>query len=336
MIDAIIDDLSDNALQYFKFEGKPVIEKLSEHIYNNSGIVILRVVLGAKETKLYVKKLAVSEYNRNLVHERVVTEFNIMESLHEKFEPYPKLSVARPVAVYPEDLILVTEECKGATLEHYLSRATMRWSSKNTASQCADYCRSSGQWLALFHEFTKKPNTAFNLEGLMEYCDIRLKLLAGNAKSHVDDGFRRRVIQYLERLANEIRVEDNFIAGRHNDFLPQHVFLNEEQLAVIDLTMFDYDSIYYDICSLWNKLESMKADPLVSSNSVSRSQEAFLDGYGRDIDLNTPLFKAILVRRKVTKMLEIANSQSRWLHHKYLERKLYWGNNTWLTSEIES
>ena len=102
------------------------------------------------------------------------------------------------------------------------------------------------------------------------------------------------------------------------------------------MTMFDHDSIYYDLCSLWHKLETMKVDPFIKSTTVSELQGAFLDGYGKAIDIDSPIFKAIQVRRKVTKMLEIASSDTYLLHRRIMDRKLYNQHFDWLVMECDA
>ena len=77
-------------------------------------------------------------------------------------------------------------------------------------------------------------------------------------------------------------------------------------------------------------------NPFIKSATVSDLQDAFFEGYGKEIDVSAPIFRAIQVRRKVTKMLEIVNSNTYRVHTRYMDRKLYNQYFQWLVEEFRS
>lgn len=80
----------------------------------------------------------------------------------------------------------------------------------------------------------------------------------------MSSALRKKIVGFLKNLGQNVKVEDNIVAGRHNDYAPHNIITNGEGLSVLDFTMFDYDSVYYDCSNFGRKLEWMKTSPFYS------------------------------------------------------------------------
>ena len=63
--------------------------------------------------------------------------------------------------------------------------------------------------------------------------------------------------------------------------------------------------MYYDYCNFWHKLESLKDNVFVSTETVTSLQKSFSDGYGVIGGVDSPLFCVVRCRYTINSMLNI-------------------------------
>lgn len=329
--DAIISNASENWVQ----DGRPSIAdmRITRHTYSQT--IQLEIHMGNKKKRVYVKIPITDEHNKQFVIQRLSTEYDILKDLYKAFLPYDNISVVKPVAFLAEHNAIVTEEAPGNTLQDLIGTRAKIFTISRDAVQLEHYCYLCGQWLAIFHSITKKGQEPFRIESVLRYCDYRLGLLARTPNSGIDDLFRGRILDCLNVLAQRIPPESNIIAGRHNDYAPHNVIVNDGKISVLDFNMYDQESIYYDICNFWHKLESMKISPLYSSDKIAQLQNQFFEGYGQSVDLKFPGFIIAQYRFTVTKMATMAGSQIRMPHRWLVNKYLYLVYLNWLKKTIK-
>ena len=107
----------------------------------------------------------------------VSEEFEMLGRLYSPFASLKKYGVVRPVTVLPQLQVVVTEMVPGLHLSEVISRATRRPSSRKDLERGIEHCRLADQWFRHFQTLNRQGKQAFDVEGLIRYCDRRLDLL---------------------------------------------------------------------------------------------------------------------------------------------------------------
>ncbi len=272
----------------------------------HSTCTVLRLSAAGVARRFYLKTLESTEASRALKRAQLVEEYRLLEDLSPRFAPYPGLGVITPVACWPEDLSLLTEEFPGESLEAAIGRAN-RFRGEHPAEQIETLCRLAGRWLSLFQMFTKPTASQPDEMGpLLAYCERRLQILGDAPGSGADTGLVRAVRAHLGRLAAEVSPEELTSVGRQNDFRPDNIVTDGTRIAVLDFTGFTSGPALYDFVKFWMKLEDYGSGPLFGTGRVTRWQAAFAEGYGSMVDLTAPLARFLLLANRLDKMSEFA------------------------------
>ncbi len=333
-IEKIIEEIRDDADKYFDWSGKPEVKIVEYRKVLYSTICIVEMRFQGQSRRLYIKQPDVNKNNFQNVQNRLNNEFTVLQFLRERFNSYEGLAVVRPLLVAQEEHALVTEETKGETLQDVLGRNGKFFCSSRKLAALTNYCFKCGRWLSLFHGFTRKPDLHVQFDQLIEYCVTRLQLLERQPSSRIDSTLTKAVQDFLGREMSALSHEHMNVAGCHYDFAPHNIIVDEFNVTVLDLNMFDYDSVYYDLCCFWQKLESMTHHPIYRRSMIQELQRAFLSGYGEDISVDSPLFQIALVRFRLAKMLDVSQTQGHGLV-RFFNRKVYEGYRTWLINLVK-
>jgi hypothetical protein len=265
-----------------------------------------------------------------VARERVMAEYNILSRLSEHFREHGTFGVARPIAVFPEELALATEEVRGTGLMGLIGRSAKRYTLGGRQDLLEQYCRLAGGWLQEFQSITPQGSGDFNIQGLMRYCDQRLAILIADGRSGIDGKFKARFAEYLNRQHSRLTGPTR-IVGRHNDFSPHNIIVSGNCLSVLDFGFFDYDSYIYDLCSFWFKLEYMKSSPLFSPATIDRLQYSFFEGYGSSAGRDDPAFDLVALQFILTRMASLAGKGLRRGVRGWFDRRSYAWCLSWLT-----
>ena len=326
----ILDQIVRDGNRIFDASGKVTVGKIDE--FSNPGSTTCRVELFVGEARysIYVKILIPGRGVTEKIKEDVFKEYGVLQSLYEGFAGISHISVVRPLAVFPDYRAIVTEEARGPTLQHRLSRATRIWASSHDSDKAGRSCYLAGKWLNKFQQLTYKGNAPFSAGDLVDYCNVRLCDLVARPESGVNDSLQQKLSDCIEAMSRQAKQQQNTVAGCHNDFAPHNMIAQDNHLCVLDFGFFNYDSTIYDVCRFWHRLETFKTDPLVSSRRITEYQESFLLGYEHTVDRNASAFRLAEIRFVLSSMCTLLKGGSRSFVKRQVDSYVYRKYLRWL------
>jgi hypothetical protein len=238
--------------------------------------------------------------------ERFEAEFRILEALWSEFGDGNDIGVVRPLKFYSEYSTLATVGAAGERLRKYLREQIPALRSlASTPDDALQYMRRCGRWLRRFHKVTAVEPRPFDADELLEYCEDRLVMLQQNPRINLDARLASQVIDRLAATAGGATGLIAPMAGCHGDFMSHNIMVQPRRMRVLDFTMYEINSTYYDACGFWSELELMKQRPRAPTQHLSRLQAAFLESYG-EANPEDPLFMAIHIRYLLVAFCRVA------------------------------
>ncbi len=230
---------------------------------------------------IYVKILArrvTFQTNPEKYVTRLAAEFAVGRRLHAALGNAKEFGIVKPVAYYPDDLAMVTEEAPGAPLSKVISRDARFWPSTASVERLATHCRRAGYALAAIQQATREVSR-YNPAELIEYIDVRMQRLLESGRVPFSAADRRQIVRFLETAIPAIPVEQLGLCGSHSDYAPFNVLAAAEKITVADFTMFKVGSVYNDLTYFYHRLEGYLHKPVYRPQTIHRLQEEFLRGY---------------------------------------------------------
>jgi hypothetical protein len=265
---------------------------------------------------------------------QIQDEFTVLERLWNQFSSEAALGVVRPVACFPEELAIVTEEAAGTSLSAYMEGAKIH-AGRRRLARLLDLCERCGTWLRLFQAFTRDgQEREYDFGEIVDYCDVRLARLSSARPREVTEALRSGVRGCLERTIAEARRGVLDVAARHNDFGPQNIIVDGDRIVVLDFGGFNHGPACSDYVRFWSQLELMASSPLVTRATVRELQAAFARGYGDRLDERDPLFSLFRIAFVLDKMDDVwlGWSSFPW-YRKISYRRLHDGSLAWLVAQ---
>ena len=326
----ILEKIVHEGDRIFETGGRVAVGEIDE--FSNPGSTTYRIelLLDGERRAIYVKALIPGRGATETIKEDVQKEYDVLCSLYDGFKDMPDISVVRPIAVFPEHRVIATEEAPGPTLQQLLSRATRFWSSSRDSGNAGRSCYLAGKWLNKFQQLTHRGNHPFSAGDIMHYCHVRLSDLGARPGSGINDSLQHDISKWIEAVSRQACQEDNAVAGCHNDFAPHNMIAQDNHLSVLDLGFFSYDSTLYDVCRFWHRLETFKADPLVSSSRVRNYQESFLRGYEHSVDRSASVFRLAECRFVLSSMCTLLKDCPGSFIRRQADSHLYRNYLSWL------
>jgi len=177
-----------------------------------------------------------------------IKEYETLKILYERMPKIRKnFGVARPLDFFPDLNAYVMESVGTKNFKAYLLRANSRFKSENSFSELFAIVSKCAQWLAAFHNLTSAPKPIkFSASSLFTTNeDFDLQLFFRNVK------FSKYTVSQLkkqiERLSRFDGLFDLPCAKWHWDFTPAHIYLDNNEIKVIDIAGIDNVPIYDDI-----------------------------------------------------------------------------------------
>lgn len=316
-----------------------------------SEVRFLEVSTPAGTSQVVAKSTVPDPMNRPFWERQVqaTVEYEILAHAHQQFEPVPGISVPQPICVVPELDTFVMEFVAGTELSQ--GHAALRYFSSRHATQLlsADYARL-GRWLNKFQQVTKPTEgDASHLDGIRERISLRLDKINEQQDKRVPHDFVSQVEKRLESLLAEAACHAIPIAGRHGDFGPWNVFVNDRQnaqhttsrptspqrspereLIVMDFMGYAREPRPLDAINVLHFLDKEGAG-LVSSRALSRVvQRQFLRGLNWQLVCSQPLLELCELHARVYSVWgALSATPDRW-HHKLQENKFLRRCIAWL------
>ncbi len=263
---------------------------------------------------VYVKRPTIDQHNRAVAHERLDREFRILRRLSDAPGADQHLGVVRPIAYLPDWPALVTEEARGPTLQALISRGTRRWLGSPSGPELESVCEMAGKWLRHSQSETAEASRRFETAATLEYCQIRVQQIRQTDGALLPADFSSGLQRAVERLAARLPADGHARSARHNDYAPHNIIVTGDGLRVLDFTMCDTGETCYDPANFWERLQTLKLDPLRSRRQLDELQSAFLSGYGDPEATQAPGFTIARIQYRLARMATLADAavNSRW------------------------
>jgi Ser/Thr protein kinase RdoA (MazF antagonist) len=225
----------------------------------------------------------------------VQREHDATARLHLAFVDQPGLSAVRPIAVFPEDLALVTEEAAGVPFDRVL-RAGL-WGRRIPAPLSA-IAAHIGAWVRAYQRVTECSGT-LALDERRDYLGVRLQRLT--VAGILAERDRARALARFDTLASMVDAPSLPLVGIHADLCPANILVGPDgAVTILDFAMAKKGARFHDVAHLYMHLEFQRWNPRLLTRSVPQIQAALLEGFDphRSIDTH-PLFQLMLLQHVV-------------------------------------
>ena len=298
--------LRKNPRKYFGPHAVLSIDPVNLMHGRHSDILKAKVTFKAGSLNICMKRATVRSdalEHRQRLAKRIENEYAAATMIYESFKQHSQdYNCMKPIACFPADLILITEECPGEPFMKLMSAGARFWPARGRRKALARYCYLSGKWLKIFQESTIKGDARLDPEELVQYIDVRLQKLVARSAIPFSEKLRSRILTYLEAKAVQVAAVDLGIAGVTGDFVPANVLVDRERVAVLDFGMFNYGSTFQDLAQYYQHIDFFRQKPVYSPAMISELQEAFLRGYDPNFDSSKVLFDVFRIRAIVNRL----------------------------------
>jgi hypothetical protein len=228
------------------------------------------------------------------------------------------MTTMRPIAVFPDEMAIVTEEVAGVTFDRLLRDAL--WG-RRLPMPVELIAERIGTWVRTYQ-------TVIDVEGILvledrrRYLDDRLRKLA--ATTVLTEAERQRVLDRFDELAAQIVPQSQPLVAIHADLCPSNILISEGGgVAILDFAMAKAGCRFHDLSHLHMHLEFLRWRPRLKSGVVSHVQTALLRGYAAEALEHDPLFRLMLLQHVVCHIAQLLERPSSALDpaHRWFVRR---------------
>lgn len=228
------------------------------------------------------------------MRQNVLADFEMTRRVHDGLAAYPGLTAVRPIACFPEDLAIVTEEADGRTLSEILSSRAAGLRRRRSVDELGAILRTTGAWLKAA-QAALAPDRDVSPDRMRAYLDTRLSDLESGGPVRLTRHGRATIEAFRDRLL-AAAAADLRAVWIHADFCPENIIVCDGRVTVLDFTMAKGGTIYHDLSHLYLRLDAMKAKPWFLASVVDRLQRDLLDGFEPGLSPARPLFTLLLLQ----------------------------------------
>jgi hypothetical protein len=262
------------------------------------------------------------------MRQNVLADFEMTRRVHDGLAAYPGLTAVRPIACFPEDLAIVTEEARGQTLSDLLSSRAAGVRSRRTVAALGAILRGVGSWLKAA-QAALTPDRAVSPERMRAYLDTRLSDLECGSV-HLTPHGRGLLESFRDRLLDEAAPELRAV-WIHADFCPENIIVRDGRITVLDFTMAKGGTIYHDLSHLYLGLDAMKAKPWFTARVIGHLQRELLDGFEPGLSPMRPLFTLMLLQHVLCDLVAMRTGAGGRIARLYADR-LHRRHRRWLSA----
>lgn len=276
-----------------------------------SEVLRLRVDDGERKSYAFLKVNRVAsgissdpaQLRRNLLQ-----DFAHQQQAYESMRGNNVLAVARPIACFPDEFAVITEEVSGQPLEDAIRAHNLdAWLGDDAALQLT--FERVGAWLRTFQERRPMQGTV-SVSALRSYVDVRLQHVVAHGGAFGAEQ-RRLVLRRFDALASEVRAEELAEVPIHGDLSLENVLVDGQRVTAID---FDVaagatGTRLHDAAYLHLALERLKGKPWVRAAAIDRLQRAVLRGMDPRLSASAPLFQLHLLQHMVCHLVEALDAK---------------------------
>jgi Ser/Thr protein kinase RdoA (MazF antagonist) len=268
---------------------------------------------------------------RRVAQERLLREYEALVRLNDAVAGHPDMRVSRPVACFPEELCIVTEQVPGMTLRGFLNECAPWRFGKTAQAAHLEVFERVGTWLRVFQKLGRTGHTV-SLSGMRNELDWRLKLLIEKCRGAFNSTHRAAVLRHFDELSRQAGTPEFAEVGVHADFCPDNVLVVKgSEIVVLDFEMLCTGAMYSDLSHMYMHMSVQKAKPWIGADAIHELQRAMLRGFDPTLKAEHPMFQAALLVNVVYHFAAIAGmnaSRAAAMQHRFLWRN-HW---RWLKS----
>ncbi len=314
-ISEVLQELTEGYALYFPDEkAPPTISSVQFTGRRLSDVARVELNFNRSIARIYVKAHKHPKSPPERVRKKARLEFDTLSYLYERFRTVPRCSVVRPIAFFPEEIAVVTEEGEGKNLHHLIKAKASVWHGGSEIEVLKGYCRACGKWLRHFQELTfQERREAIPVNNILDQ-------LVANLEVCVQMGLPRiassGLLRFYEDQLRRIEGREFPVVGEHPDFQPDNILVCPSGVTVLDFTSFQYGSIYNDVARFLVSVDFLSKNPFYSRARIHTLTAAFLQGYGwREKEMD-PGLTVYLIRY----MVQAVATVSTWPRSAFVKR----------------
>ena len=255
---------------------------------------------------VYIKRLSESDWEGSTatLRARIEREASLLERLGQVHLDCNRLGRQELVFWHADELTIATRAIPGDTLDRaLLSEGGQRRPSLGTLR--ATWL--AGRWLSRYQTLECLPGDAIQIgeltpTDLVEYCQIRLARLAEHYPWMTSKRCRC-VLGVLEGLVAASPPPENAQVWSHGDYAPGNIIWDGETLTPIDFTMARVGVPLQDVTYFIHRLEMLQIYFPWRLWPIRYWRRAFLRGYGRPDAESSPMYRALMIRHLICRLL---------------------------------
>jgi len=311
---ALLSALAAGSQQYFG-DRDAILEPVSRLERPFSDLLRLRVTAAGRESHAFLKifkaRLSTPEELAQL-RRFVEREFRATTSLYEAVRSHSGLNALRPVALFADDLAIVTEEVVGVRFDRLLRDGL--WG-RRTIAPVPDVAGRIGAWVRTYQQVIEAEGL-LSLEERRDYLEVRIQRL--KAAGVFAEGDRKLVLDYFDTTAAFIAPQPMALVAIHADLCPTNILIGfDGGVTILDFAMAKTCARYNDVAHLFMHLEFLRWRPRLRSHVINEAQTALLLGYDPSLSPDDPLFRLVLLEHLVCHLTFLAERQTGHLEPAY-------------------
>lgn len=291
-LETLLAQLSTDSERYFGDKGA-VLEPVSRIERPFSTLLRFRVQAAGRDFHAFLKVFKAktsSQEEVDTLKRWVEREFRATERLHVALSGRPGLTALRPIAMFPAQLALVTEEVQGETFDKPVHRAL--WG-RAAAADVEAVSEGVGAWVRTYQQVTAVEGL-LSLQERRDYLDVRLRQMAGHALTHAE---RDRALRLFDDLAAQVPASELGLVAIHADLSPTNILAGPHgEVTILDFAMAKTGARHHDVAHLYLHFDRLHWRPHVRRGLIERIKAALLRGYDPALAPSDPLFAIMLLQ----------------------------------------
>ncbi|OUR99169.1 hypothetical protein A9Q81_11360 [Gammaproteobacteria bacterium 42_54_T18] len=314
LITKIVRKLTENefvelvANKDFKFDVERVHKRRLSDVY----LVSISFSGGATK-RVCIKVVKCDRENDSLFDvnkKKLIHEYESHLLSYNDFDHSSQFCVVKPLAVYPDDLVFVSEAFDDSTtLEDMITKALF-FGGSDSVGELETLMYSCGVLLNKYHSINVKNigDLQGTLDTLKEYILVRIDLIYAFFNKKQKGYSLSRGLGFYQQQFSKVKVDPDAGEGElviiHGDFTPANVLYDGNTLALIDFSESAEALRYVDVGGFVNYLDMLPLNkPFFSSRKVASLKAAFIEGYCAGSNINHLLVEFYQFRYFSTNML---------------------------------
>ena len=309
VLEQVLSHLQAEGARYFGAPGVR-LTVVADADREASQVLTVRVAGPADITTLYLKRYKPREegsHAREMTRSQVARDYEMTARVHSALASRSGFGAVRPIACFPNELVLVTAEVPGLTLSELIERQASWVPGSGKLAELGAVLARVGGWLRAFQDL--EPHAGpLSMGDMREYLDVRLRRLRGLRRPVITEDEREAVLRHFDSAAAGVPGSELFEVLAHADLAPSNVLVDGERVAVIDFAMTTRGGVYLDVARLYTQLEFLTAKPHFTQRVVAAMQRALLDGFESGLSLERPLFRLFVIQHLLCHMSSLARN----------------------------